>query len=175
MARRISIKGVNMHDKIEIPHPDSEIQRSEGQNRQVRRTAKIHIGESSLTWLFAHGRISIAQLQAGEKLRHDFTMAGLAPKMTMKWDDATAQSCTRRAAPLAYDDTPARIDAQRRFDAALAHVGPGLSDICWRVICAGEAIGDAERALTWPARSGRIILTLALDRLVHFYHTENVG
>ena len=65
----------------------------------------------------------------------------------------------------------ARIDAHRRFHAAVEHVGPGLADICWRVICAGEGIGGAEKALGWPSRSGKLVLTLALDRLARFYGT----
>ena len=36
------------------------------------------------------------------------------------------------------------------FDAALAAAGAGLADVCWRVICAGEAMQGAERALGWP-------------------------
>ena len=37
--------------------------------------------------------------------------------------------------------------------------GPGLSDILWRVVCAGEGMRDAETALGWPARRGRLVLT----------------
>ena len=44
-------------------------------------------------------------------------------------------------------------------------VGPGLSDVLWRIVCAGEGMRDAERALGWPARAGKLVLGLALDRL----------
>ena len=71
----------------------------------------------------------------------------------------------------AADASLARIDAHRRFHAAVEHVGPGLADICWRVICAGEGIGGAEKALGWPSRAGKLVLTLALDRLTRFYGT----
>ena len=47
--------------------------------------------------------------------------------------------------------------------------GPGLSDILWRIVCAGEGMRDAETALGWPARAGRLVLTLALDRLALYY------
>ena len=46
---------------------------------------------------------------------------------------------------------------------------PGLSDILWRVVCAGEGMRDAETALGWPARAGKVVLTLALDRLAGYY------
>jgi len=37
------------------------------------------------------------------------------------------------------------------------------------VICAGEGLPDAERGLGWPQRSGRVVLTIALDRLADHY------
>jgi hypothetical protein len=87
----------------------------------------------------------------------------------MRWD-AAAPAKTRGGARVA-DASLARIDAHRRFHAALDAVGPGLTDICWRVICAGEGIGCAEKGLGWPARSGKLVLGLALDRLARFYGT----
>jgi hypothetical protein len=62
-----------------------------------------------------------------------------------------------------------QLAAKRRFEAAAAAVGEGLSDILWRVVCAGEGMRDAERALGWPARAGRVVLTIALDRLADHY------
>jgi hypothetical protein len=73
------------------------------------------------------------------------------------------------AQPLAPDPTTSQIDAKRRFDAAVAAVGTGLSDVLWRVACAGEGLSDAERALGWPARAGKLVLGFALDRLADFY------
>ena len=48
-------------------------------------------------------------------------------------------------------------------------VGPGLSDILWRVVCACEGLPVAEKALGWPVRAGRVVLTLALERLARHY------
>ena len=45
---------------------------------------------------------------------------------------------------------------------AIAAAGPGLSDILWRIVCAGEGMREAETALGWPARAGKLVLTLAL-------------
>ena len=56
-----------------------------------------------------------------------------------------------------------------RFDAAVAAAGPGLADILWRVVCAGETVPLAERELAWPVRSGKLVLRLALDRVAGFY------
>ena len=62
-----------------------------------------------------------------------------------------------------------QLAARQRFDGAVAAAGPGLSDILWRVVCAGEGLPDAERALAWPVRSGKLVLRLALDRVAGFY------
>ena len=62
-----------------------------------------------------------------------------------------------------------QLAAKARFDAAVAMAGPGLADILWRVACAGESLPFAEKALTWPVRSGKLVLRLALDRVADFY------
>jgi len=69
----------------------------------------------------------------------------------------------------APDLSGTQIDAKRRFHEALETAGPGLSDILWRVVCAGEGMRDAETALGWPARAGKLVLGLALDRLAQYY------
>jgi hypothetical protein len=82
----------------------------------------------------------------------------------MQWDNVRVDGGGDGA-----DPTIAHLAAKRRFDAAIAATGRGLSDILWRVICAGEAIPAAERALGWPGRAGRLVLGLALDRLADHY------
>ena len=62
-----------------------------------------------------------------------------------------------------------QIDARRRFHDAIDTVGPGLADILWRVVCSGEGMREAEGALGWPARAGKLVLTFALDRVADYY------
>ena len=59
--------------------------------------------------------------------------------------------------------------SRRRFEGAVESAGAGLSDILWRVVCSGEGMRDAETALGWPARAGKVVLCLALDRIADFY------
>ena len=61
------------------------------------------------------------------------------------------------------------IAAKARFDGAMAAAGRGLTDVLWRVVCAGEGLPEAEKALGWPVRSGKLVLRLALDRIAEFY------
>lgn len=62
-----------------------------------------------------------------------------------------------------------QVAARQRFDGAIKAAGHGLEDILWRVVCAGEALPDAERTLGWPARSGKLVLRIALERVAEFY------
>lgn len=130
-----------------------------------RRSVTVNLAESPLSWLSARGLVNARQVEAGERLRGDYERASIAPRVTMRWssDRVDGGGADR------LDPTMAQIAAKRGFDAAVAAVGPGLSDIVWRVICAGEGLPHAERALGWPARAGRVVLTLALDRLADHY------
>ena len=133
---------------------------------RVRVTANL--AESPLGWLVRRGMVSPRQFEAGERLRADFTRASLAPRTTMAWDAGPAARGSR-GAPEGLDATTAQLAAKRRFEAAVAAVGGGLADVLWRVVCSGEGLETAERALGWPARAGKVVLLLALDRLADFY------
>lgn len=132
------------------------------------RSVTINMAESPLGWLFARGLITKPQYDAGERLRGDWERAQLAPRVTMAWDAAPVAR-GRGGSASEPDLTGAQIDAKRRFDAAIASAGPGLADILWRVVCAGEGMRDAESALGWPARAGKLVLSFALDRIAAFY------
>jgi hypothetical protein len=86
----------------------------------------------------------------------------------MSWSAAPV-SQGRGGAGSQPDLTGAQIDARDRFNAAVGKAGPGLADILWRVVCAGEGMRDAETALGWPARAGKLVLTFALDRVADYY------
>lgn len=128
------------------------------------RTVTVNLAESPLGWLRSRDLIGARQFDAGERLRADYETASIAPSVTMRWIERVDGGGHD-----GLDPTSAQIAAKRRFDAALAAAGPGLADILWRVVCAGEGLPAAEKALHWPARAGRLVLTLALDRLATHY------
>ena len=141
-------------------------------NRAVRarpaRSVTVNLAESPLGWLFSRGLVTQLQFDAGERLRSDWERSQRAPNITRSWDAAPIAR-GRGGASSGSDLSASQIDARSRFDAAVASAGPGLSDILWRIVCAGEGMRDAETALGWPARAGRLVLTLALDRLALYY------
>lgn len=132
-----------------------------------RRGVTVNLAESPLSWLRARGLVTRRQYDAGEQLRDDYERASLGPRVTMRWEAGPRHGS--RAAPSAVEPGGPQLSAKRRFDAAIAAAGPGLADVLWRVVCAGEGLPAAEKALGWPARAGRLVLTLALDRLAEHY------
>ena len=138
--------------------------------RSVRpmRSVTVNLAESPLGWLFSRGLVTQRQFDAGERLRVDWERAQLAPRVTMTWD-AGPTARGRGSAASGIDLNGAQIDAKRRFESALEGAGPGLADILWRVVCAGEGMREAESALGWPARAGKLVLTFALDRVADYY------
>ncbi len=142
--------------------------RTSGRRGTVGRTVTVNLAESPLGWLLSRGFVSQVQYDAGERLRMDWERAQLASRVTMTWDAAPVGR-RRGGSGSGQELTGSQIDARRRFDAAIAAAGPGLSDIVWRVVCAGEGMRQAETALGWPARAGKLVLGLALDRLAAYY------
>lgn len=139
-----------------------------GKSAARRRSVTVNLAESPLSWLAARGLLDARQVEAGERLRVDYERAGLSPGITMRWDAARVDGGGWPGGDR-LDPMTAGLSAKRRFDAAIGAVGRGLGDILWRVVCACEPMTAAERALGWPARSGRLVLGMALDRLADHY------
>lgn len=138
----------------------------------VVRTLAVNDGESPLGWL--HRRrgpdgkplISALQREAGERLRTDFTLAQMTPRLAA--DLAAPVVAGRRGAK--HAPLPEIVlAAKQRFRLALNAVGPGLSDLLIAVCCHLVGLEDAERHNGWPRRSAKIVLQIALDRLAQHY------
>ena len=142
----------------------SEGPKLRGGVRPRRRSVTVNLAESPLAWLYARGHLDGRLFDAGERLRADYERAQLAPGVTMRWEPVRI----RGTAP-ALSPTESQVAARRRFAGAIAAAGRGLEDILWRVVCACETLAAAERTLEWPARSGKIVLRIALDRVADFY------
>ena len=133
----------------------------------------IDDGESPLAWLARRrgrdGRnyIEPHQLQAGERLRADFTRANLMPRTTSNW--ASPISSDKSGSNRARDFTETMVAARQRVHQALDTVGPEFAGLLLDVCCFLKRLEDVERERTWPARSAKVVLQLALDRLARHY------
>ncbi|MBO9602614.1 MAG: hypothetical protein J7496_08920 [Novosphingobium sp.] len=142
----------------------SEGPRRRGEADRRRRSVTVNLAESPLAWLHARGHLSDRLFDAGERLRADYERAALGPSVTMRWDPVRI-----KGGVAGLSSTERQIAAKARFDGAIAAAGSGLADILWRVVCACESVPAAEKALDWPARSGKLVLRIALERVAEFY------
>ncbi len=169
MARANPIRSGRLLAERPLPRDGSP--RTSRRGAPPARSLTVNLADSPLGWLKARGLVSTRQFEAGETLRREWERACLAPSVTMRWD-APPPGRAARAAPDAPEPALAQLAAKRRFEAAVEAVGEGLSDVLWRIVCAGEGMRDAERALGWPARAGRVVLGIALDRLADHYRLK---
>src|ERR1700679_1296175 len=127
----------------------------------------INEGEAPLGWLRHRGLIDAVQHEAGEKLRRDFELAQLSPRLGA---DLTAPLLDGMRGPRAE---PALADtvlaAKQRFGRAMAAAGPVLSDLLFDVCCHLTGLEAAGGARQWPQRTARVVLQIALDRLAVHY------
>jgi hypothetical protein len=140
-----------------------------------RANVTVDESESPLAWLARRrgrdGRALIEphQLQAGERLRADFTRANLMPRTTSNW--ASPISSNRRGVggdrSSAFTET--MIAARQRVHQALDAAGPEFSGLLLDICCFLKGLEDIERERAWPARSAKVVLQLALERLARHY------
>ncbi len=137
------------------------------------QTVSVNDGESPLGWLRRRrgpdGRRLITPIQfaAGERLRVDFTLAQLTPRLGV---DLTAPVFGgRRGAKQSAPLPETVLAAKQRLRQALNAVGPGLSNLLLDVCCLLTGLETAERQKGWPRRSAKIVLQIALDRLAVHY------
>ncbi|MGL6211259.1 MAG: DUF6456 domain-containing protein [Paracoccaceae bacterium] len=106
-------------------------------------------------------------VEAAERLREDFEAAQMGPRVTQNWDRFLTAGDRSGFRP--DHGGNGSSNARDRVALALRDLGPGLGDVVLRVCCFLEGIEAAERRMGWAARSGKIVLRIALMRLRRHY------
>lgn len=99
---------------------------------------------------------------AGERLREDFELSQIGVRDGRNWEAFLQGEISETAVDMS---SPARA----KVAAALRDLGPGLGDVALRCCCYLEGLETAEQHLGWSARSGKIVLRIALQRLKRHY------
>ncbi len=138
--------------------------------REAERRAELarrHAPESPLVGL-ARRRdrdgtpfLSRAQVAAGERLREDFEVSAVRLRDPEGWEAAFTAHME--------DLPPGTRRARGRVLAAMRDLGTGISDVALRCCCLLEGLETTERTMGWSARSGKVVLRIALDRLTEYY------
>ncbi len=107
-------------------------------------------------------------VQAGERFREDFELAQMGPRIAQNWDRfLTSGDRGAFGSDSSVADGPR--SARERVASALDDLGPGLGDIIMRCCCFLEGLEAAEKRMGWSARSGKVVLRIALQRLRRHY------
>lgn len=115
--------------------------------------------------------LSAELVAEGERLREDFEVAQMGPRVTQNWDRFLTGG--ERGAFTGRGPADGPMGARERVASALRDLGPGLGDVVLRCCCFLEGMEQAEQDLGWSARSGKIVLRIALQRLKRHY--EELG
>lgn len=112
------------------------------------------------------------QIAAGERLREDFDLSQREQGEPTDWDALLEELpfATRSERNL---DGNGATSADARLRRALRDLGPGMADVALRCCCLLEGLETVERRLSWSARSGKIVLRIALERLHQHYRAED--
>lgn len=107
------------------------------------------------------------EVQAGERLRADYTFAALMPNVQPGWQtekrSGTASNRTGR------DLTDDVLAARKRVTAALAGLQPELAGVLVDICCHLKGLETVETERMWPSRSAKIVLKIALSALASNY------
>lgn len=140
----------------------------------THRSVRYNVAESPLATLARRKDksgerfLSDGLVAAGERLREDFELAQMGPRVAQNWERfLTGGSRGGFANDSGVGDGPS--GARDRVSEALRDLGPGLGDVVLRCCCYLEGMEAAERRMGWSARSGKIVLRIALQRLKQHY------
>src|SRR4029450_1672252 len=131
--------------------------------------------ESPLSWLASRrgrdGRalIEAHQLEAGERLRADFTRANLMPRITSDWSNPSSVGRRARSGERADLLTDTIVASRQRVNQTLDAVGPEFAGLLVDVCCFLKGLEAIERERAWPSRSGQVVLQLPSDPLARPY------
>lgn len=111
-------------------------------------------------------------VQAGERFREDFELAQMGPRVAQNWDRFLT-SGDRGGFGNDSNIGQGPTAARDRVLSALEDLGPGLGDIIMRCCCFLEGLEAAEKRMGWSARSGKVVLRIALQRLRRHYQEKH--
>jgi hypothetical protein len=117
--------------------------------------------------------LEVCEVNAGERLRIDYTRGQIMPRLGANWI-ASVASGRRHGAGGAAELTEAALSARTRVEKAIAAVGPELSGVLIDICCYLKGLERVEAERGWPARSAKIVLKSALGALNRHYDPQAV-
>ena len=113
--------------------------------------------------------IGAVEFAAGERLRAEFTRGQMMPRVTANWSPSVTLRSRGDGGGGMAEMTDAIVAARQRVNRALEAVGPDFSGLLLDFCCFLKGIEEIERERSWPARSAKLVLRLALASLARHY------
>jgi hypothetical protein len=171
LARRLAAG----EDAFQVQHRALTDQMASVDGETVRLS--VNLKENPLLWLHRRrGRneaplIDDAAFAAGERFRSEFERAGMMQRTTIDWSRLGANTDGGGG----VDASDILLSARARVRAALAAVGPELSGPIIDLVCFHKGLEQIEQERNWPARSGKLVIRLALAALARHYGYDNTA
>lgn len=155
--------------RIEIEHASGKITVTKNEAESpLARLRKPH-GKGGAPYL------NDSEYTAGERLRSDFTRAGLLQNISSNWSAMLKEPRTQGCQNGQSDMSDAAIDSGIRIERAITSVGPELSGVLLDICCFLKGFETVERERKWPPRSAKLMLKSGLSILARHYGMAQRG
>lgn len=135
-----------------------------------------HLAESPLLVLCRHkdatGKpfLDAQQFDAGERLRADFTLGQLSPRITANWQASVSSGRRAGSAGGVEALTNSALAARQRFENAICTLSQDLSGAVLDICCFLKGLEQVEVERRWPKRSAKFMLRAGLSMLEQHYN-----
>ena len=107
---------------------------------------------------------------AGLRFRESWEIAHLGGELTRDWDKLVAGRISSAGGKRAGGGAVTRrLEAEQGLAAAIRALGPDMAETVIMAVCQEQGMEDIENQLDYPARSGKIVLRIALNTLARHY------
>ena len=106
---------------------------------------------------------------AGLRFREAWEIAQLGGRVTTDWDRLVAGHVSSRGSRDTGGGSTRRLVAEEGLSAAIKALGPDMAETVIMAVCKEQGMEDIEERLDYPARSGKIVLRIALRTLERHY------
>ncbi|NBD28881.1 MAG: hypothetical protein GVY31_02440 [Alphaproteobacteria bacterium] len=163
-------------EMAEAPTPFTHAKGVDEESGAQMRSTRLAAADSPVRALarrkdkFGDPFLTPAMVHAAERLREDFEVAHIGQRVSQDWQ--AMMTGPRRGG----GGQGSRMDIKARLERAFEALGPGLAEVVYRTCCLLDGLEQTEKTMGWSARSGKIVLRIALDRLVeHYRQTGQLG
>lgn len=119
-----------------------------------------------------HKYLNDIHVQAGQRLFENFVSSNLQPNVTMNWEKLSSAPQPHYTGAKDAGFGERLYIARKQLYEALKHVGEDFAVILVEVCLFGNGLEASEKSLGWPARSGKLLLTMALDKLAEYFKLD---